>query len=198
MGLESIIALVKLHGIALVAPLSILEGPIVTVIASYLASLAYLNIWAVIIVVILGDLAGDVVLYGAGRWGSGAKWMAKLGLTPTRLEQLTQHFGAKGPHTLMVGKWTHSAGAAVLFAAGVARMPFGAFLFWNTLVTIPKSLLFVAIGYSFGHLYNQIDGWIGRISVVMLLVLVLAAIIWWWRRRSPKPDGTGGSGPDLP
>lgn len=186
MGLETVIALVKLHGIALVAPLAILEGPIVTVIAAYLASLAYLNIWAVIIVVIIGDLAGDVVLYGAGRWGSGAKWMAKLGLTQDRLNHLTAHFETRGPHTLMIGKWTHTAGAAVLFAAGVARMPFWSFMFWNTLVTIPKSLLFVAIGYSFGHLYNQIDDWIGRASILMLTLMVFGAAAWWWYRRRKK------------
>lgn len=183
MGLETVIALVKAHGIALIAPLSILEGPIVTVVASYLASLAYLNIYAVIFVVILGDLVGDLILYGAGRWGSGAKWMAKLGLTAERLANLTGHFAGKGARTLLFGKWTHSAGAAVLFAAGVARMPLGAFMFWNTLATVPKSLLFVAIGYSFGHLYHQIDDWIGKGSIVLLTLLVFGGILWWWQKR---------------
>ncbi|MFT4150505.1 MAG: DedA family protein [Paracoccaceae bacterium] len=185
-GIETVIALVKAHGLALIAPLSILEGPIVTVIAAYLASLAYLNIYAVIVVVILGDLIGDVILYGAGRWGSGARWMARLGLSDEKLGQLTAHFADKGPRTLVFGKWTHSAGAAVLFAAGVARMPFGTFLFWNTLATVPKSLLFVAIGYSFGHLYNQIDDWIGRISAVLLTLLIMGAGLWWWNRRRKR------------
>ena len=186
MGVETVIALVKLHGIGLLVPLAILEGPIVTVIAAYLASLAYLNIWAVIVVVILGDLLGDIVLYGAGRWGSGARWMARLGLDEARLQRLTEHFEGKGPRTLLVGKWTHTAGAAVLFAAGVARMNFAAFLFWNTLATIPKSLIFVVIGYSFGHLYNSINDWIGRASVLMGTILIFTAVIFWWRRHSKR------------
>lgn len=197
-GLETVIALVKAHGIALIAPLSIIEGPIVTVIAAYLASLAYLNIYAVIVVVILGDLAGDIVLYGAGRWGSGAKWMAKLGLTEERLAGLTTHFQGKGARTLFIGKWTHSAGAAVLFAAGVARMPFAAFMFWNTLATVPKSLLFVAIGYSFGHLYNRIEGWIARGSAVMLTLIVAAVVLWWWNRRRKARAARPHRHPETP
>lgn len=185
-GLDTVMALIQAHGIWLLIPVSVIEGPIVTVIASYLASMGVLNIWAVTLVVILGDLAGDLIFYGAGRWGAGARWTRRLGLTEARLSEVTGHFDEQGPRTLFIGKWTHSVGAAVLFAAGVARMPFGRFMFWNTLAAVPKCLVFVAVGWFFGHLYARIDHWLGRISLVMLVLAALAALIWWWRRNNRK------------
>lgn len=183
--LDGVIQLIQTHGLLLLAPLSVLEGPIVTVIAGYLASLGLLNTAGALAVVIAGDLVGDAVLYLVGRKGIKRlpqRWRDRLGLDADRVEALKDHFGARGGRTLVIGKLTHSAGAAILVAAGAARMPPGAFLWWNFLATLPKSAAFLALGYAFGAAYAQIDAWIFRVSLVLLAVLAVAGVVWWRRR----------------
>jgi membrane protein DedA with SNARE-associated domain len=183
--LDGVIQLVQAHGLLLLAPLSVLEGPIVTVIAGYLASLGLLNTAGALAVVVAGDLVGDALLYLAGRKGirrMPQRWRDRLGLNAGRVEALTDHFGMHGGRTLVIGKLTHSAGAAVLVAAGAARMPVGAFLWWNFVATLPKSAAFLALGYAFGAAYAQIDAWIFRVSLILLAALAVGAALWWRRR----------------
>lgn len=181
--LQTIEALIAQHGLLLLTPLAVLEGPIVTVIAAYLARLDYFNLTAVCIVVILADLAGDLVFYALGRGvinadGGPPRWLTRFGLSHARLQTLVNHFDSRGGKILAFGKLTHSAGAAVLLAAGMARMRLWPFLFYNTLATIPKSLFFVAIGYAFGHFAAQVDGWIAATSLALLVLLLIGGVVW--------------------
>ncbi|WP_244271050.1 hypothetical protein [Thioclava nitratireducens] len=68
-GLETLTALMAKHGLAVIAPIAVLEGPIVTVIAAWLASQNLFSVWSVSVIVILADVVGDV---GFIRWADGA------------------------------------------------------------------------------------------------------------------------------
>jgi membrane-associated protein len=184
--LETIPRLIQTHGLVLLMPLSILEGPIVTVIASYAARLGYLNIYAVFVVCVMGDLIGDSALYCIGR--TGGRWMPaklrrRLRMDGAQTAKLAQHFRAQGGRTLVFGKITHSAGFLVLLAAGAAEMPFGRFVLFNTLATLPKTAFFCVIGYTIGHAYASIDGYIGKVSAIIFIAIVVAAIGWWMHKR---------------
>jgi len=101
-------------------------------------------------------------------------------------DAVAAHFDEKGGRTLLLGKMTHSAGAAVLVAAGLARMPALRFGWINLVATVPKSLLFVTIGYGFGSAYARIDNWISRASLVLLGLIVLAGVAWAFNRGNRK------------
>jgi len=180
-GLDALALLLSKHGLAVLAPVALIEGPIVTVIAAWLASRGLFDVWSVAAVVIAADLVGDFVFYGLGRGGLArlpARWRARLGLCSDRLARLAGHFEAKGGRTLLLGKLTHSFGFAVLVAAGAARMPPLTFFWFNLIGTVPKSLAFVGIGYGFGAAYARIDDWIARASLVVIAVALLAGVIW--------------------
>lgn len=186
-GLETVTALMVKHGLAFVAPLAVLEGPIVTVIAAWLASQGAFPIWAVALVVIVADLVGDVGLYALGRWGLGlipARLRRRLHLEPEHLATLEGHFDEKGGRTLLFGKFTHSMGFAVLVAAGAGRMSLGRFAFFNFLGTVPKSLFFVGLGYLFGAAYTQVDHWIARVSLIFFVLIVAGGVSWLLYRRA--------------
>lgn len=189
LGVETVTALIAKHGLAFVAPVAVLEGPIVTVIAAWLASRGLFSLWSVSFVVIAADLVGDAAFYALGRFGLSylpAGWRARLGLDATRVERLAGHFDVKGGRTLLLGKFTHSVGFAVLVAAGVARMHFGRFAWYNLAGTVPKSLFFVALGYGFGAAYARIDHWIGRASLAVLIVCLAGAASWLFYRKLRK------------
>ncbi|PTX50388.1 membrane protein DedA with SNARE-associated domain [Gemmobacter caeni] len=181
-----LVALIQHHGLLVLAPLALIEGPVVTVIAAYLARLGLMDLPAVVICVIVADVAGDALFYALGRHGRRLvrqRWLDRIGLTRPRLARLVRAFRAQGTRLLVVGKLTHSAGAAVLTAAGIARMDFGKFLMVNLLASIPKSLLFVGLGWIFGSAWQRIDDWIFHGALVLTAVVLLASGLWFLRKR---------------
>ena len=183
---DAALQLIETYGLWLLAPIAIFEGPIVTVVAGYIAQLGYLNVVAVYIVCVLADLVGDAILFALGRYGPemlSTKWQARFGLNKARKLSLSNHFDNHGGKTLLLGKLTHSAGAAVLLAAGVSKMRFMPFLWYNLLGTLPKTLVFVVLGYTLGHAYATIDNYIFRISVILLLIIIVAGAFWFMRHR---------------
>lgn len=186
LGTAGIIALIKSYGLLILAPVAVLEGPIVTVIGAYLAKLGFMNLYAVFAVVIVADLIGDMMFYELGRNGArflSPKWQHRLHLDDSRLADLADHFETKGGRTLVFGKITHSAGMLVLAAAGAAKMKVPAFLFWNLVATVPKCLFFMVIGYTLGYAYADIDGYIFQVSIVLLIVVLLIGLGWFLRRK---------------
>lgn len=184
--LENVLQLIQSHGLWLLAPFAILEGPIATVIASYLARMGYMNVFAVYVVCVLCDLLGDAMYYGIGRMGPAflpERWLARMGLNEARQLALTDHFATKGGRTLLFGKWTHSTGLPIMLASGMARMNFAAYMWYNLIGTVPKTAVFVALGYFIGHAYASIDTYIARISLVLLGVALTLLLYVWLRRK---------------
>ena len=182
------LTLIQSHGLWLLAPFAVVEGPIVTVIAAYLARLGYMPLIGVYAVCVLGDLIGDALFYGLGRYGPAilpARWQARLGLTQARKLALGDHFAEKGGRTLLFGKWTHTAGMPILIASGMGHMNFAAYMGFNLIGTLPKTLLFVGLGYYIGHAYAAIDTYIYRVSLLLMVALLGCAAIYLhksWRK----------------
>ncbi len=183
---QAVLDMMQSHGLWLVGPMAIIEGPIVTVIAAYLAKLGYMTVFGVYIVCVLGDLIGDAMYYWIGRAGPSLlpeRWLAKIGITHARQLALEDHFAEKGGRTLLVGKLTHSAGLPIMLASGAARMNFTVYMLWNVLGTLPKTAFFVAIGWYLGSAYAAIDTWIWRLSLVLIIAVAMVLLIVWKRRR---------------
>ncbi|PKH26793.1 hypothetical protein CIG19_03075 [Enterobacterales bacterium CwR94] len=188
--LHTLEALIKAQGLLLLIPLAIVEGPIVTLVAAWLARLGWLDITAVTVIVIVADLIGDLAFWYAGRRlisseGALPRWLQWTRITPPRLHALAEQFATRGGRLLVLGKLTHSAGAAVLLAAGMARMPARRFLLYNTLATLPKSLFFVVLGYNFGHYAARINGWVTLCSLLLLLLVLTGGLLWIKAKKSP-------------
>jgi membrane protein DedA with SNARE-associated domain len=184
-ALDFLVNLVQAHPFLFLFPLAVVEGPIVTVVAAWLLRDNLWNLAAVYAICVLADLVGDAVLYALGRRAHALspRWQQRLGLTTDRLGQLNAHFDSHGPTTLAIGKLTHSAGFAVLLAAGASRMPFGRFLGWNLLATLPKTLAFLLIGYAFGAAYGTVDSWIFRVSLILMALITVLCIVWLLHKR---------------
>ena len=181
-------AVIADHGIAILAPLAVVEGPIVTIVAAYMASLKLLDLGNVILCVIIADVVGDCILYAMGR--GLLDWLPlsirrKFGVSRRRMAQMIRTFRDNGVRLLVIGKLTHAVGFAVLFAAGAARMPFLTFVLANLLATIPKSLILVAIGYMFGSAHAVMAEWFSVGSVIVLGLMAGTLLVLWYRRRKP-------------
>lgn len=172
------IALLLAYKYYILLPLSIIEGPIITVIAGFLASTHLINAFVVYGVVILGDLIGDTLLYSLGRW-SGAKvtkYGKYLGVTEERLVYAKDYFANHHRKAVITSKLVHGIGVSGLVTAGVLRIPYGRYMRTCLLISLAQSAVFLAIGYLFGSAYMKIgqylDYFAAGISIVALLVII--------------------------
>lgn len=183
--LDALAPLIEDFGLWIVAIAAIVEGPVVTVLSTALAREGLLPILPLAMILLAGDLVGDLLHYALGRRGLAnlpRAWRRWLGLGPARASQLARHFGRHGGKTLMLAKLTHSVGAPVLVAAGMARMPVVPFLAWNTLAAVPKTVGLMALGWFAGDAWRQIELWLGRWTWLVLALIVAGVAIWWFRR----------------
>jgi membrane protein DedA with SNARE-associated domain len=156
---------------------TVVEGPIVTVIAGFLASQGLLDGLLVFAVAVVGDLTGDLMLYAAGRWGRMTRWARlPVRLDSRRIAQWRKHFRAHPGRVLLFGKLTHGAGFLFLLAAGAAQIRLGIFTFYNFLGTLPKSAFFVVRGYLVGAAYVHIDSYVGAASVAVFVLICVAGL----------------------
>jgi len=180
-SLQEIIGWLIQYKYAVIFPITVFEGPIVTVIAGFLAAHGILNIYISYGVIVCGDLVGDLLYYSIGRWGRKTillKWGYLFGVTEKRVEKLEKHFEKHSGKTLIAGKISHGFGSVILFAAGAAKMPVGKYLWFNLLGTLPKSLLFLLIGYYFGAAYKRISTYIDYTTKTTFVAAVLLIIIY--------------------
>ena len=66
--MEFLISSLSQYKYLILFPLAIIEGPIVTVIAGFLCSQAILEPFYVFPIIVIGDILGDSLYYGLGRW----------------------------------------------------------------------------------------------------------------------------------
>lgn len=185
-SLATIFLWITRYGYLIILPVSIIEGPIITVIAAFLAHQGYFNFFIVYLVVVLGDLIGDLLFYSFGYFGkrlSNTVLGRFFGLTDAHIKKVSDHFYIHSGKTIFWGKITHSLGWAVLPAAGMAKMPIGRFLWFNLLGTLPKSLAFMLIGYYLGYAYKNIDSYISKTALILFFILAIGILVYSRRKK---------------
>ena len=178
------------YGYWMMLPLMIIEGPIVTVLAAMLASLGAFNVFLVLLFSILGDVIGDVALYGLGyRFGMGfVRHVGKyLGITEKLVLQMGEYFKKYGGKTIFAVKSTTGLCWATFTAAGIAKMDFKKFLKNSVYGGIVWSGFLVAMGYFYGYLWRDIKQYIQWIGwLIFAVAAVSIAGITLYKNRQAK------------
>jgi len=144
---------------ALLFPIAIIEGPIITVVAGFLAADQVVNFFLVYLIVVAGDVTGDCFYYCIGRFGGKKffdRWGRYFGITTERIASMEKHFSKHSGKTILISKITHGIGPAILIAAGASHVTFKKFFIFSALGALPMSLIFLSIGYFFGQAYLSI------------------------------------------
>ncbi len=192
--LSSITALIASYGYLIIFLLVMIEGPIVSVITGSLIALGILNFIIAYIVIVTADLAGDSLHYAVGRYGGEKfinKWGHLIGLKPKDIIYLEKHYSDKGLSTLLIGKISHGIGGVVLISAGLAKMPFPKFIFYNFVATIVKSLVFLLLGFYFGQAITKINSvfeFIGYTFICLLIATIIIYYSFYYKKISGKPN----------
>lgn len=182
MTADTVTIFLAADGLWLLAPLALVEGPIVTIAAAALAAKGILPLPAVIAIATAADLTGDALLWIVGRK---LRHALPRGLHRRIARTIPpRHMRRKAGRILTLGKITHSAGAVVLVAAGMARVPFARFLAFNLAATLPKVAAFAAIGWTFGATFAGQN--ILAVLVPPILFAATLALVALWLRPARK------------
>lgn len=194
--LEQLLLWLVSYRYAVLFPAVVVEGPIVTIIAGFLASQGHFNLVPVYALIVVGDVVGDTFYYALGRWGRQQvvdRWGKYVGITTERVATLEHHFQHHSGKTLIIGKLSHAVGVAILVAAGAAKMSYGRFVWFNFVGSLPKSLGLLLIGFFFGQAYVQLSRFLdyaalatGILGLLGILVYVVVT-----KRVSKKVPGDG-------
>jgi len=173
---------------AIFFPLTVIEGPIVTVIAGFLCSIGFFNFWLAYAIAMAGDIVGDALYYLLGWWG-GERILKKgrfLWIKTEQLGSLLKNFESHAGKIMLFGKWTQSVGAPILLAAGMTRISLKKYFFFNIIGSLPKVYIFLIIGIYFGRAFTEIDKYFGYISLAVSIIIVLAVLIYLLRKKFRK------------
>lgn len=183
--LANLAPLVGTYGYVVLFLVSIVEGPIVGIIAGAIAASGAFNIYSVFFTLLAADLVGDILYYLLGR-GSAVpslkKFRTAIGITDERIGPLQKAFNKHNWQLLLFGK-TQPWGSVILYIAGLARMPFWEFVGWNAVGTVPKVLLFEFAGYFFGQSIVSSQHYLNYFTFGMLaLSIILLGGYWIFER----------------
>jgi membrane protein DedA with SNARE-associated domain len=184
--------MLRAWGPALLLPLAVIEGPVVTVAAGFLAARGWLDALAALCLVIAGDVIGDVIYHWIGRRG-GAPLRAAVRLAGMRdglPAGLQAQLARNAARMLVIGKWTHSLGFVTLIGSGMVGMPWRRFLPVVALATLPKSAALFAFGWFAGDRWDVLARHglaVGAgLALAGVAALAIALLLGRWRQEAGR------------
>ena len=156
-------------------PLAIIEGPIATVICGFLVTLGFFNPFVVYIVMVLGDIVGDGLIYYMGY--SGKRFLKYFHVTEEKLEKAKTYFQNNHKKAIAMSKLIHGIGFTGLVAAGAIHVPYKKYFITCATISVIQSFVMLMLGILFGHAYVVIGKYLNYyaafVSVVALVFLVI-------------------------
>ena len=181
------------YGSALVLPLAVIEGPVVSIVAGFLSAQGYFRWFWVLCLLVCGDVIGDVVYYWIGRTGSIrlAGIGRRLGLRGGLPAALQRDLARNAVKMLFIGKWTHSIGGLVLVGSGMLRVPILRFILVNLVATVPKSAVLFGFGYFAAGYYPSFERHFMLTTIVLCAAGVASIGFLLLRAGAISPRGSG-------
>jgi membrane protein DedA with SNARE-associated domain len=190
---NGLVAYLAIFGVLLACGLGLpLPEDISLILGGYLAYAGAASLPVMMVVAFAGILAGDTIIYLAGRRlgtsvGTRPGFFARI-VTPQKRARVEQLFAIHGQKIVMVARFLPGVRAVTYFIAGSARMPYVRFILWDGLAALASAPLFVYLGFHFG---DKLDWLVDRLKegqtrVVAALIAIVAAWVAWTllRKRS--------------
>ena len=164
-------------------------GETALVAAAILASQGKLQIWLVILIGVSSAIIGDNIGYLLGR-RFGRDVLEARGPLHTHRKRAIQagdrFFERHSPKAVFFARWIALVRFAAAWLAGINRMQFKQFFFWNALGGITWGITFGLVGYYGGRAATHVLATLGIIGAVILGVMLVAFLgsIWVRERRA--------------
>ncbi|MFZ2655223.1 MAG: LssY C-terminal domain-containing protein [Victivallales bacterium] len=171
-----------LESLAIVGGL--IPGTTAIVMLGFMCYRGYLNIYVLMAVTVLGAVLGDSVSYWLGTKGTHLFKEENRFLKARHLDMGQKFFDKHGNKSIFLGRFIGIIRPMIPFAAGLSRMNYRVFLFWNVFSGIVWGVSHIYIGYFFGGAFKIIESWSTRVSVLFIILVVIVILFWLLARAS--------------
>ncbi len=167
------------------APLALIEGPLVALGCGVAGSLGFINpliAWGILVV---GDLIPDLMYYAIGKHGSEAAFLTRWKILRNirdNLASLSDLWHRHGLLMMINTKLAYGLSAPLIVSAGIVKLPPSTFVRYSLAVSGPFLALLMAAGYyltsyyaALKELIENAEIFLGVGAALMLLVLFSGA-----------------------
>jgi len=181
--------LVSHYGHAAVFILMVLESACIPIpseavvpYAGYLASIGAMSFWTIVIEATIANVIGGSIAYAVGVKG-GRPLILKYGqfilLNQHHLEKAERWFAKRGEVTVAIGRLLPVIRTFISLPAGIARMPFGKFLLYSAIGSLPWNFALAYAGYQLGRHFDTISHYYKPLTYFGASVFVVG-VVWFW------------------
>lgn len=186
------IASLQSGGYVLMLILMIIEWPIVTFIAAFLASLWVFDIWLVFILAWMWDILWDLLFYSIGRYGWHLFTQSTTIKNPEQsslIQKLDHLIRDNLALAILVIKFTPYTPPIGLTYIGKMRVDIRRYLLASMILCVPIPLVSGLIGYHIGILNTLLARYSGTTLILYIIwgvamVTVAIILVWWLRKKS--------------
>jgi membrane protein DedA with SNARE-associated domain len=162
-------------------------GETALIAAAVLAEHGRCSIELVIAIAATAAIVGDNIGYLIGRTG-GRRLLERPGILERHrhaaLAKGEPFFAKHGPKAVFLGRWIAGLRIAASWLAGINRMPWPTFLFWNALGGIAWAISVGLLAYYLGPAAERVFKVAGLAGVALASVGVILYLLWRRRRRA--------------
>jgi membrane-associated protein len=184
-GYLAVFALIAIETMGIPVP-----GETALIAAALLAHDGQLSIVTLIAVAAAAAIIGDNVGFAIGRHGGRRLFLHPGPLHDHRVRLIDQgepFFEKHGPKAVFLGRWVSGLRIASAWLAGMNKMRWPTFLFWNALGGICWAISVGVAVYLLGDVAEHIISVAGPIAAVLTVAAIVGFIVW--RRRAGKQYG---------
>jgi membrane protein DedA with SNARE-associated domain len=179
-GYAAVFALIAVETMGVPVP-----GETALIGAALLAHEGRLDITVLVALAAAAAILGDNVGFAIGRKG-GRKLFARPGPFHRHRLAVLAHgepfFARHGPKAVFLGRWVSGLRIASAWLAGMNRMDWPTFLFWNALGGIAWAAS-IALGvYFLGHVAEEVISPAGPAAAVLGVIALAAFLVWRHRK----------------
>ncbi len=158
--------------------------------AGVLAHHGQFHIQLVITIAASAAIVGDNIGYAIGRTG-GRKLLERPGFMQKHRRAVIAKgepfFAKHGPKAVFLGRWVAGLRIAAAWLAGINRMPWRIFVFWNALGGIAWASSVGLLAYYLGPTAEHVFKYVGVVGIAIALLAAATYLAWRHHRRKNAP-----------
>lgn len=169
-----------------------LPGETALIAAAVLAREGKLSIASVLLVAAAAAIVGDNIGYVIGRFGGRRLLTAPGPLERHRralLQRAEPFFQRHGAKAVFLGRWFSGLRVVSAWMAGITRLRWPVFVFWNAAGGIAWVCSVGLLAYALGHVVVSAFSYLGIGGVIVAAAAVALFLgVRWWRARPARGD----------
>ena len=157
-----------------------LPGETILLGAGFILGKAAGSLWEPMVAGTAASFLGGICAFWLGRrlGLSGLENIHRLHLTPKRLKWPERFFKRHGAKAVFIARFIALfPPVAANLLAGVAKMPWRIFLFYNLTGSAVYATAYILIGYFFGKRWKLLEAWLGPTALYLILAGIVLLVL---------------------